>query len=208
MAANPNHRPAIRGVIFDLDGTLVDSGLDFEQMRREMGLPTGQPLLEAIAALDEFKAERCREILARHEAAGADAARLMPGVAELMAMLAARQVRRAVLTRNSRVAAERTLKRLGLEFDPVVAREDAPAKPDPTAIWIICAAWELPLDAVAMVGDFHFDIEAGRRAGVRTVLYTQGRAPDELPWYTGAADLCVRCFHDAGELIAWLGASP
>jgi phosphoglycolate phosphatase-like HAD superfamily hydrolase len=42
----------IRGVVFDLDGTLVSQELDFEAIRREIGLPTGTPLLEALRQLD------------------------------------------------------------------------------------------------------------------------------------------------------------
>ena len=38
----------IRGFIFDLDGTLVDSRLDFEAIRRDMGLPSRTPILEAL----------------------------------------------------------------------------------------------------------------------------------------------------------------
>ncbi len=48
----------VRGVIFDLDGTLVDSGLDFDLMRREMGLPPGKPLLESFDLLPEVDAAR------------------------------------------------------------------------------------------------------------------------------------------------------
>ena len=52
---------AIRGVIFDLDGTLIDSGLDFEQMRREMEFAPGRWILETIALLEEGpRKERCR----------------------------------------------------------------------------------------------------------------------------------------------------
>jgi len=42
----------IRGIIFDLDGTLADSQLDFDAMRREMELPLGLPILEALTRLD------------------------------------------------------------------------------------------------------------------------------------------------------------
>jgi len=38
----------IRGVVFDLDDTLVDSQLDFDAMRREMELPPDQPVFEAV----------------------------------------------------------------------------------------------------------------------------------------------------------------
>ena len=65
----------------------------------------------------------------------------MPGVAELMDALKQRDIRRAVFTRNGRTATLRTLQRLQLTFDIVVARDDAPAKPDPMGIWKICESW-------------------------------------------------------------------
>lgn len=193
----------IRGIIFDLDGTLVDSGLDFDLMRREMGLPAGGPLLEALAALPEPRAVECREILARHEWAGAQRARLMPGVAEFLDELNRRGIHRAVLTRNCREVALATIGRLKLEFDLVVAREDAPAKPDPAAIWMVCEKWTLPRSKVVMLGDFVFDVEAGRQAGVRTVLYTAGREPSLVAGHE-RADFCLRSFVSPGEFFAWI----
>ncbi len=56
------HEP-VRGVVFDLDGTLVDSRLDFEAMRRQMNLPKGAPLLETIAQLPSEQAADCWQIL-------------------------------------------------------------------------------------------------------------------------------------------------
>ncbi|MEX0713287.1 MAG: HAD-IA family hydrolase [Pirellulales bacterium] len=196
-------RPPIRGLIFDLDGTLVDSGLDFELMRSEMGLKPGRPLLEALAELDPARADECRLILSRHERDGALRATLMPGVHAFLNTIAGLGLRQAVLTRNSREAALATLDRLGLDFDPIVARDDAPAKPDPAAIWKICEVWGLPREQVAMIGDFYFDIEAGRRAGVRTVLYTGRRDPLAVEGW-GKADFCLQCFADAEALLAWL----
>ena len=93
---------AIRGAIFDLDGTLVDSGLDFDQMRREMNLAPGLPLLEAIEQLPAAHAERCWAILAEHELAGARRSTLYPGVREFVHALEVRGLRRAIFTRNSR----------------------------------------------------------------------------------------------------------
>ena len=198
--------PAVRGVIFDLDGTLVDSGLDFDRMRHEMGLPAGAALLEAIEALPEPEAERCRTILARHEWQGAERATLMPGVPEFLAALGDLGMRRAVFTRNARDVALATIRRLALDFDTVVAREDAPAKPDPTAIWRICATWQLEPCQLALIGDFRFDIEAGNRAGVRTVLYTAGAAPLATHG-ADEADYCLRSFEEPHDLLSWLAES-
>ena len=70
----------IHGVIFDLDGTLVDSGLDFPQMRREMGLPAGMPILEGLAEIGPGERfNECLRILDRHEQEAAERATLMPG---------------------------------------------------------------------------------------------------------------------------------
>lgn len=195
----------IRGLIFDLDGTLVDSALDFDAMRREMGLPDKQPILEALAELPEPRRSECWAILRQHEREGAERATLMPGVAELMAALEHRGIRRAVFTRNGREATLHTLRRLHLRFDTIMAREDVPAKPDPTGIWTICALWGLGRDEVAMVGDYLFDIEAGRRAGVQTVCYAARRSPTDVE--TWGAGFAVECFSRPDDFLAWL-ANP
>src|SRR5207237_8495685 len=89
----------------------------------------------------------------------------------------ARQGRLAVLTRNSRAAAEAVLAGCGLAhlFDPVMSRDDAPYKPQPEGVWRICAAWGLAPAEVLVLGDYLYDIQVGRRAGTRTALITHGR---------------------------------
>jgi len=194
------------GIIFDMDGTLVDSGLDFAAMRCEMGLPDGEPLLEAIAELPDAQARRCWQILERHESEGADRATLIEGVSEFLAELHRRRWPTAVLTRNSREMTAATLRRFGLRFDTVMTRDDGPIKPDPASIHAICAKWNLHPNQAVMIGDYRFDIEAGRRAGTRTVLYTKGRDPADIP-YAAGADYVLRSFFDYRELLA-IGLDP
>jgi HAD superfamily hydrolase (TIGR01549 family) len=167
----------VRGVVFDMDGTLVHQAIDFEAIRREIGLPAGAPLLEAMDQLSPAERATAWAILDRHERAAADAAEVLPGVAEFLAWLGTRRVRRAVLTRNSRASAAAVLTRCGLTalFDPIVSRDDAPYKPQPEGVWQICAAWGLAPAEVLVLGDYVHDIDAGRRAGTRTALLTHGR---------------------------------
>src|SRR5687767_2360448 len=82
----------ICGVIFDLDGTLADSRLDFDAMRREMELPEKLPILEALVRLPPQQAERCQQILHRHELAGAQRATVLPGAIELLEALKTRGI--------------------------------------------------------------------------------------------------------------------
>lgn len=195
--------PPARAVIFDLDGTLVDSGLNFAQMRAEMGLPAGRPILEAIADLPPRRAAACWEILDRHEQQGAARATPMPEAEQLLALLASRGFLLGVLTRNSRQAAKTCLARLSTPIDMLVAREDAPPKPDPLGILSICRHWHLTPAEVAMVGDYRFDVEVARNAGARAVLYTFGQNEHECADFP-PADYQLHSFAAATRFLSWL----
>jgi HAD superfamily hydrolase (TIGR01509 family) len=184
-------------VVFDLDGTLVVEELDFEAMRREIGLPPRTPLLEAVERMTGPRRAAAEAVLRRHEEVAARGARLNPGVAAFLAWLDGHGVRRAVLSRNMRSAVATALARCGLSFDTVVAREDAPYKPSPQGLWRICAAWGLAPAEVLMVGDYLYDLQAGRAAGTRTALLTHGRL---LP-FAEEADLVFPTFEEIPDLL-------
>lgn len=158
----------LRGIIFDLDGTLVDSGLDFDVMRREMRLPAGQPILEALEVMPPgADRRRCLEILKEHERRGAKSARVIPGVSQFLDELARKRILTAVLTRNSRETTQCVMQRLSLSFSKVLTREDTPPKPDPAGLLQICRQWDVSVNQVLFFGDHAFDIQAGRNANIR-----------------------------------------
>ena len=96
-------RAAAKAVAFyDLDGTLVSQELDFEAIRRDVGLPSGTPLLEALERMSELDRERAWRILHDHEQSAAARATLFPGVTEVLDWLDGRGLRRGLLSRNSR----------------------------------------------------------------------------------------------------------
>jgi len=193
----------IRGICFDLDGTLVDSQLNFDAMRQEMELPPGMPILEALVRLPAPHAQRCETILHRHELAGAERAAVLPGVAELLAVLQARRIRSAIVTRNSRRITEITLRRLNLAIELSLTRDDGPIKPDPWAILHVCKKWDISPAEAVMVGDYKFDVECGHSAGSRTVLLTHSHDPRTYP-NVEAADLLLASLADYPLLLAWL----
>ncbi len=188
----------IRGIIFDLDGTLVDSQLDFEAIRREMCLPSQTPILEALQRTPPGpELDRMHAVLRSHELRSALRATLFEGVAEFLQWMDHRRLPRAILTRNSRECTEIVISRLELQFSCVLTREDAPPKPDPAGLLAICDQWQLPPAEVVFCGDYLFDLQAGRRAGMRTILF----APGDLPDFADQADLVLREFHSAANWI-------
>lgn len=213
----PKRSDGLRGMIFDLDGTLVDSRLDFPAIKRDLGLPADKAILEALAEIPPGSHKD--HLLARlrsHELRGAECATLFPGVRETLSFLQERAIPTAVLTRNSRECTTLMLERLNLSFSQVLTREDAPPKPDPSGLRQIAQRWQLDPGCLAFCGDYLFDLQAGRAAGMTTILF----APGALPTFADLADHVLRCFHDfpgwwvqhgvgpARSLASWVTSEP
>jgi HAD superfamily hydrolase (TIGR01509 family) len=181
----------MKGVIFDLDGTLTEPELDFDAIRAEIGLPQGQPILEALEGVSEAERARAEEILRRHEREAIARARLADGCAELLGHLGALAIPTAILTRNMREVVDTFARTFGFAFRATYTREDGPPKPHPAGVLALCAALGVPPSETLVVGDYKYDILAGLRAGCRTALVTtRALAPAELADW-GPPDMVV-----------------
>jgi HAD superfamily hydrolase (TIGR01509 family) len=188
----------LRGIIFDLDGTLVDSHLDFAAMRRETGFPPGIGLLEHLATLDDpAEREHATAIIYRHEMAGAAMATWMPGARELLERLVARVMPVGIVTRNSRAAVTATARKLALPDVPLVTREEVPPKPDPAGLLTLARRWQLPPAELGYVGDFLYDLQAASNAGMPGILYASDKNLD----YAWRADHVFRHFDELGQML-------
>ena len=166
----------IRGVVFDLDGTLVDSQLDFDAIRNELDFPRGQPILEHLATLtDKRDIDRAWQVIHRHELAGSRAARWMPGAQLLLQQLIAIEVPMAILTRNMRRATWLTIQSLNIPIELVLTREDCKPKPDPEGLLRIAQQWQLDCTSMVYIGDHLFDIQAANNANMTACLYRNRR---------------------------------
>jgi HAD superfamily hydrolase (TIGR01509 family) len=196
------HMP-LKLAIFDLDGTLLVQALDFEAIRREVGLPPVVPLLETMLALDEAARVRAFAILDRHEADAATRSDLMPGAREILDWLRGGGVRTGVLTRNSRVSIDAARRRHGLAFDAVITREDHKPKPCPDGVHHLMALFGAGPGETVAVGDYRFDIEAGRSAGVRTIALIS----EPKPW-AAAATWTASTLADVQTILGHVAAEP
>jgi len=184
-----------KGIVFDLDDTLISSGLSLEDLRVELGIPHKAPILEHLQDLEDPKERaRCDAIVARHEEQGARTAVLNPGVPHFLELLERNQIRKGILTRNSLRVTRKILSRLKYSFDPVLTRECCPPKPRPDGIQLTLKKWSLKPAAVVMVGDYRHDLGAAQNAGVRGVLYAPRQS--ELPEFASMASYIARDFRD------------
>lgn len=205
--------PVLRGVVFDMDGTLTKASINFRDMYARCGVPPSEDLLRAIGAMPPARAAAARAVVEELEAEGRRNLELCAGVPELARWLGERGVRMALVTRNSALTVRHLRDALwapaGLApLDPALSREDdvGPPKPDPAALRAIATHWDVPLgDGIVMVGDSpKFDVTFGKAAGVATALVGTVRRADDLTAGDGGADFVVE---DLTQLPALLERS-
>jgi hydrogenase expression/formation protein HypE len=174
----------IQAVLFDFDGTLTQPGvLDFPAIKAELGCPAATPVLEYIQSLDDLR-ERSAAVarLDAFETAGAAASQPNPGAEALIRWFRSRKVVVGIVTRNNLASVRLALENFHAtrlrDFDLVISRDDAVA-PKPSRDGIILASRRLGVDParILMVGDFIFDMEAGRAAGTLTALLDPNHDP-------------------------------
>jgi phosphoglycolate phosphatase len=183
-------------VLFDLDGTLVDSAPDIARalndVLAEAGLPRHPPA-EVVGYVGDGAArlvERAtppqaapeipdlvERFRARYAATICVDTRLYPGVGDVLRALAARGSAMAVLTNKPGDLARALLRALALDgwFAAVVGDGDGfPRKPSPDAALALCARQRVPPASALVVGDGLPDVRMARAAGCRAAAVTWG----------------------------------
>lgn len=172
---NGQERP-LRAIAFDLDSTLTRPYLDFKNLRQQLHLPEGDILgwLEQLPPVEKARAQRLIEAF---EQDGVENVEWNDAAQTTLNAVRAMGVPLAIVTRNSRASLIAVCRRLGIDVDLLVAREDAPPKPDPACLHYTAACLSVPITNLLMIGDYRHDTDAARAAGAIPVLLTNGRTP-------------------------------
>lgn len=173
--------------IFDMDGTLTVSAHDFEHIRSELGLEPATPILEALNDMPAAEAEPLWRQLNELEFYYAGQASVMEGAAELLQRLHDKGCRLAILTRNTMPVVRQTLDACRLNHffpvDHILDRDACIPKPSPDGVTRLLEFWGATADNTVMVGDYLYDLKAGKEAGVATV-HVDTRGDLQWPEYT------------------------
>jgi len=187
----------LRAVLFDMDGTLLDSAPDFiaicQAMRAERQLP---PIAEKLIRdqvsggaramvatsfemnpdADGFEALRL-EFLERYQEHCAVFTRPFDGIEQVLADIEQAKLRWGVATNKPVRYAEPIMQQLGLaQRSSVLVCPDhvSRSKPDPEMLLLACERLGLQPGETLFIGDDARDIEAGRAAGCKTAAVTYG----------------------------------
>ncbi len=188
----------IEGVIFDMDGTIIESLLDFDAIRAELGIPPGEQVLEAIDAMDPAPRAEAHRILLHREMEAGRKAKLDPHALETLQTIRNAGLKTALLTRHAQQVLKIIIEKFTLEFDLAWSREDGPIKPGPEGVLRGCKTLNIDPKRTVCVGDFRYDILAANAAGAVSVLLVRA----EPPPYVDEADYVIA---DLGELLPLLG---
>jgi pyrophosphatase PpaX len=178
----------INAILFDLDGTILDTNeliiasffhaLDGEVTqplnREQIIMNMGRPLVEQMKLFTGR--DDVSDVVTKYRAFNIEKhdqiVKAFPYVKEVMEKLFRSGIKMGIVTSKVRMTTEMGLKLCGLEslLHTVVTVEDVEApKPNPDGIKKAMAQLGVNPDSTLMVGDSHYDLEAARHAGVRSV---------------------------------------
>ncbi len=209
-------------ILFDLDGTLVDSAADITNAfnyslglhgippiaRTEIETILGEGMTLIIKKFDEWKEQGVdpsairkdfREYYLSHIAVYSAP---YPGVEDTLHRL--KDFKKAVISNKLEVFTLRTLKQLRLleYFDLVVGGDSGPErKPSPQSVLSVLSKFGVPPDETLMVGDTAYDIDAGRSAGVKTAAVTYGYGSSG---FSDGADFTIDTFPELIDIVTSL----
>lgn len=187
-----------RLIIYDLDGTLVDTREDIARAANHMRSVFGMPPLPSreiegfvgkglhhlvqgcLGIRDAARTEKGVRIYRDHYAEHMlDHSRLYPGVREILEHFKSRI--QVVLTNKPDPFSTRLLEALGVAgyfFRIIAGNSTHPKKPDPDSLRVLFKETGVWGTDSLLIGDSPIDIEVGRAAGVTTVVLTHGFCPE------------------------------
>ncbi len=214
----------INTVLFDLDGTLLDTAPDLafalnavlvEEKREPLPIAQIRPYVShggktlikngfKLSDHDPAIEPLLKRFLAIYKAHLVDKTCLFEGMAEVLASLERRKILWGIVTNKSAWLTDPLLQQLGLTSRSVcnISGDTLPQhKPDPAPLLYACQLAQSTPDKCIYVGDASRDIEAGTRAGMRTLVALYGYIdPQEIPAQWGATGMIQKPL----DLLSWV----
>jgi HAD superfamily hydrolase (TIGR01509 family) len=195
-------------ILFDWDGVIADTHLDFSDIRNKYYGERRAMLLEDACTLALEQSEALMRDLEELEVEGGRSATLVPGVDKILQWVEAARIPWAVVSRNCRKSILTAAETIGLQLPSVLMSRDdfSPVKPDPRMLREACRRIGVSPAQSLLIGDYIYDMMGARRAGMRGVLVRAERGDGWDEWlecaYSGMGELYDELL-DPTDMIPW-----
>lgn len=158
----------IKLVIFDMDGTVFESHLNWKEIKKELGVESGRILSEIYG--DKGTDFERLEVLEKYEAENSRNTKPLAGIEMFIDFLRSNRLKVSLITNNNRENTAYLLKKYPMDFDLVITREMNMWKPDPDALIHAMNRFGCQPDETISIGDSHFDIISSRKANIANMF--------------------------------------
>ncbi|MGD2085244.1 MAG: HAD family hydrolase [Candidatus Aminicenantes bacterium] len=185
----------IKLVVFDMDGTVFKSHLDWLKIREELNILPGGNILEEIYMNNQVDKKRL-EILENYEKENTLKTEPIKGIPDFLSYLRQVNITTVLLTNNNRENTHYLLNKFDFNFDLVITRELKLWKPDPDAFFYAMKKTGYTPEETISIGDSHYDVKASRRANVPYIFII--KTPRSISLQKENPDIIL--FHDYIDL--------
>jgi pyrophosphatase PpaX len=186
----------IKGIVFDFDGTIVDSTnmvfkvlndalkkrslptIEIELLGRMSGLPVGDIVNTKTYISESTAKEIEKDVFDAYTVFCRTSCQLLPQVENTLKTLKSKQIKIGLLTATPSKSLKAVAEKFSLNdyFDIILAKGDAKNKPNPEGLEKIITEFGIEKDECLYVGDSPIDILTGKAAGIKTIAVTTGLA--------------------------------
>jgi len=172
----------LKAVIFDLDGTLINSFYDWDLIRDKIGV-SNLPILTYMNNLKGPFKLKAFKVLESFEFKATTKARLRKGIKEILETISKANLKKAIVTNNTRKNVLYLFKKWKLSFDVIVTRDDGVWKPSAKPLELAVRRMHLKKNEVIFVGDSNPDLLASKKAGIEFISFSQNSGVSDLKSY-------------------------
>lgn len=165
--------------IFDMDGTIFESYLDWENIRKQLKIPDGSNILNEIYSGNKIDTQKLK-ILEEYERDNTLLTKPIEGIFEFITFLKAQNIKTVLLTNNNLENTFYLLTKFKLEFNLVITREMKFWKPEPSGFIYAIHYFRCFPDEVISIGDSIYDIQASKEAGIKNIFIIKNKMKTNL----------------------------
>lgn len=159
----------LKMAIFDMDGTVFESYLNWQTIRQELNIPTGGDILKEIFKEGRIDQQRL-SILEAFEKENTLKTIPIKGINEFLDDLHTLDMATVLITNNNQENTDFLLNKYNLSFDQVITREKKLWKPAPDALLLVMKQLDCNPGETISIGDSIYDIQASRQAGISRIF--------------------------------------